>query len=83
MKALVEARTTTLPHCLIKRIALHLLRGIAHVHELVTVHTDLKRDNIFFSIAMTADDIAAWVTKDPSHDGMVQAAILQPLPHDF
>lgn len=77
MKALVEARTTTLPHCLIKRIALHLLRGIAHVHELVTVYTDLKHDT------MTADDIAAWVTKDPSHDDMVQAAILQPLPHDF
>ena len=52
------------------------------------VHTDIKHDNIFFSTAMTADDIEAWVTKEPSRrhapeasiDGVVQVAVSQPLP---
>ncbi|KXN87240.1 Serine/threonine-protein kinase SRPK [Leucoagaricus sp. SymC.cos] len=88
VKALVEARTTTLPLPLAKRIALHLLRGIAHAHGRGIVHTDLKHDNIFFSTTMSADDIEAWMTKEPSrrhapeasHDGVVQAAVSQPLP---
>jgi hypothetical protein len=52
------------------------------------VHTDLKHDNIFFSTTMTTDDIDAWATKEPSrrhapeasHDGVMQAAVSQPLP---
>ena len=85
---LISAQMTDLPLPLVKRIALHLLRGIAHVHGHGFVHTDLKLDNIFFSTSMIADDIEAWVAKEPSrrhapetsHDGMVQAAVSQPLP---
>ena len=88
VKALVEARKTPLPLPLAKRIVLHLLRGIAHVHERDVVHTDIKHDNIFFSTTVTTDDIEAWVTKEPSRrhapeasqDGVVQAAVSQPLP---
>jgi serine/threonine protein kinase len=88
VKAFVKARTTALPLPLVKRIVLHLLRGIAHTHERGIVHTDIKHDNIFFSTTMTADDIEAWVTKDPSrrhapeasHDGVMQVAVSQPLP---
>ncbi|TDL19552.1 kinase-like protein [Rickenella mellea] len=88
VKGLVEARTTALPLPLAKWIVLHLLRGIAHTHESRIVHTDLKHDNIFYSTSMTADGIGAWVTNEPSrrhapeisHDGVVQAAVSQPLP---
>jgi len=88
VKVLIEARRTALPLPLARRIALHLLRGIAHAHERGIVHTDLKHCNIFFPTTMTADDIEAWVTKEPSrrhapevsHDGAVQAAVSQPLP---
>ena len=88
MKALVEARKTALPLPLVKRIVLHLLRGIAHAHERGIVHTDIKHDNIFFSTTMTAEDIEAWVTREPSlrhatetsYDGAIQAAVSQPLP---
>ena len=88
VKALIEAQTTALPLPLAKRIALHLLRGIVHAHERKVVHTDIKLDNIFFSTAMTTDDIEAWLTKNPSRrhapeasfDGEVQAAVSQPLP---
>ena len=88
VKALVEARKTPLPLPLAKRVVLHLLRGIAHMHKRDIVHTDIKHDNIFFSTTATADDVEAWVTKEPSrrhapeasHDGVVQAAVSQPLP---
>jgi len=87
-RRLVVTRTTPLPLPLAKRIALHLLRGIAHTHGYGVVHTDVKLDNVFFSTTMTADHIGTWVAKDPSrrhapetsHDGMVQAAVSQPLP---
>jgi serine/threonine protein kinase len=88
VKGLMQARATTLPLPLVKRIALHMLRGIAHAHERRVVHTDLKTDNIFFTTTMTKDDIEGWVTNDPSrrhapevsYDGVVQAAVSQPLP---
>jgi len=38
-----------LPLPLVKRILLHTLRGLAHLHERGIVHTDLKPDNIMFS----------------------------------
>ena len=88
VRRLGATRTTLLPLPLVKRITLHLLRGIVHTHGRGVVHTDIKLDNIFFSTTMTTDDIEAWVVKDPSrrhapeasHDGMVQAAVSQPLP---
>jgi len=88
VKAMMKARTTRLPLPLVKRIVLHLLRGIVHTHGRGVVHTDIKPDNILFSTTMTTDDIEAWVVKDPSrrhapeasHDGIVQTAVSQPLP---
>ena len=52
VKAFAKARTAFLPLPLVKRIVLHLLRGIAFAHERGIVHTDIKHDNIFFSTAM-------------------------------
>jgi len=88
VKAMVRARKTRLPLPLVKRIALHLLRGLAHTHGRGVVHTDIKHDNILFSTTMTTDDIEAWVAKEPSrrhtpeasYDGVMQAAVSQPLP---
>jgi serine/threonine protein kinase len=88
VKALVEAWSSRPPLSLAKRIALHLLRGIAVAHERGIVHTDIKHDNIFFTTAMTVDAIEAWIAKDPSRrhapeasaDGVVQVAVSQPLP---
>lgn len=88
MGRFITTRTTFLPLPLAKRVALHLLRGIAHTHGHGVVHTDLKLDNILFSTTMTADDIEAWVANEPSlrhapetsHDGMVQATVSQQLP---
>jgi len=48
VRAFAKVRTTTLLLPLVKRIALHLLRGIAHTHEGGIVHTDFKLDNILF-----------------------------------
>jgi len=87
-RKLVAMRPTPLQLPLAKRIALHLLRGIAHTHGHGFVHTDVKLDNIFFSTTMTADDIEAWMAKEPSQEctletsqgDMLQAAVSQPLP---
>jgi serine/threonine protein kinase len=88
VRALAMARESAFPLPLVKRIVLHLLRGIVHTHGHGVVHTDLKHDNIFFSTTMTADDIEAWMTKEPSRqhapeaspDGAVQTEVAQPLP---
>lgn len=88
VKRLITTRTTPLPLSLVKRITLHLLRGIVHTHGHGIVHTDIKPDNIFFSTTMTPDDIETWMAEEPSqrhapetsHDGTVRAAVSQPLP---
>ena len=78
-----------LPLPLAKRILLHTLRGIAHMHSLQIVHTDLKHDNIMFDTgSLTQDDFAALIEADPpryhppekSGECIVQAAVSQPLP---
>ncbi|THU76920.1 kinase-like protein [Dendrothele bispora CBS 962.96] len=76
------------PLKLAKRILLHTLRGIASAHATRIIHTDLKHDNIFFKNTMSTEQIDEWLASDPprchapelSEDGLVQAAISQPLP---
>lgn len=88
VKALQKSRTAPFPLPLAKRIILHLLRGLIHMHERDVVHTDLKHDNLFFTTALTTEDIDAVLASDPSRrhppeespDGVVQAAVSQPLP---
>ncbi|KAF8340060.1 kinase-like domain-containing protein [Amanita rubescens] len=78
-----------LPLPLVKRILLHTLRGLAHMHHCHIVHTDLKHDNIMFDTgSITQDDIAMFMKTDParrhppeeSWECVVQAAVSQPLP---
>ncbi|KAJ7083288.1 kinase-like protein [Mycena belliarum] len=88
VKALSNARTAPFALPTAKRIILHLLRGIAHAHSRDVVHTDIKHDNIFFSTDLETTDIERWMKEDPSRrhppemsqDGIVQAAVSQPLP---
>ncbi|KAG2035067.1 kinase-like domain-containing protein [Suillus americanus] len=84
------ARNEGLPLPLVKRIMMHTLRGLAHMHALHIVHTDLKQDNnIMFDMgSLTQADIAALIEADPARrhppeeslDCVVQAAVSQPLP---
>ena len=68
IEAVVHAQSTALPFSLAKRIILHLIHGIAYVHERGIVHTDLKHDNIFFSTTMSTEDIGAWGRRNPRGD---------------
>ncbi|KAG6875820.1 hypothetical protein C0993_007255, partial [Termitomyces sp. T159_Od127] len=77
-----------LPLPLAKRIMLHCLRGIAHMHKHGYIHTDIKFDNILFSCNMSDEEITSLLISDPSRrhdpedspDGIVQAAVSQPFP---
>ncbi|KAJ7748548.1 kinase-like protein [Mycena maculata] len=88
VKALSESRKHPFDLPTAKRIILHLLRGIAYTHSHGVVHTDLKHDNIFFTTDLETADIERWMKEDPSRrhppemsqDGVVQAAVSQPLP---
>ncbi|KNZ72230.1 Dual specificity protein kinase lkh1 [Termitomyces sp. J132] len=72
----------------LRRIILHILRGLAHTHKHGYIHSDLKLDNIFFSTNMSTQDITSLLENDPprlhdpeySPDGIVQSAVSQPLP---
>jgi serine/threonine protein kinase len=77
------------PLPLAKRILLHTLRGLAHMHNYGIVHTDLKHDNIMFDAgSLTQADMEALIDGDPprrhppeeSWDCTVRAAVSQPLP---
>jgi serine/threonine protein kinase len=76
------------PLPLAKRILLHTLHGIAHAHSCGIVHTDLHLSNIFFDAGMSTADLDKFLKSSPSyrhppeesHDGMMQAAVSQPLP---
>ena len=83
------AGQNTLPLPLAKRILLHTLHGLAHMHHCGIVHTDLKHDNIMFDTgSLTQDDIATFIKTNParrhppeeSWKCVVQAAVSQPLP---
>ena len=55
------------PLPLAKRILLHALRGLAHMHNCEIVHTDLKHDNIMFDVgSLTQADIKVLIDEDPS-----------------
>ncbi|KAJ7848410.1 kinase-like protein [Mycena leptocephala] len=78
VNALSNSRKTPFDLPMAKRIILHLL----------VVHTDIKHDNIFFTTDLENRDIERWMKEDPSRrhppemspDGIVQAAVSQPLP---
>ena len=88
MKALQHVHGKVFPLPLAKRILLHTLRGIAHAHENGVVHTDIKHDNIFLDTTLDKDEIDRLFASDPSKrhppeisaDGVMHAAVSQPLP---
>ncbi|KAG6899035.1 hypothetical protein C0993_001507 [Termitomyces sp. T159_Od127] len=89
VEGLLSHLSNRAPYHVIKRILLHTLRGLAHMHEHGYIHTDLKLDNIFFSTNMSTQDIRELLENDPprlhdpeySPDGIIQAAVSQPLPY--
>ena len=84
VKSLFSTHGQPFPLPLAKCILLHVLRGIAHAHKCGVVHADLKHDNIFFSTPRTltplASDLPHRYPPEAFHDGMVHAAVSQPLP---
>ncbi|KAG8832213.1 hypothetical protein FRC17_001749 [Serendipita sp. 399] len=81
-------QSESLPLPLVKRILLHILRGLAHTHSHGVVHTDLKSDQFFIKHDLTTEEIDRCVEDDPprrhppemSEDGVVHVAVSQPLP---
>ncbi|KAJ7224018.1 kinase-like domain-containing protein [Mycena haematopus] len=88
VKALMKSRKTPFELPTAKRIMLHFLRGLAHMHARDVVHTDIKPDNILFTTDLSTTALERWIQKDPSRrhppemseDGIVHAAVSQPLP---
>ncbi|GLB34428.1 putative kinase-like protein [Lyophyllum shimeji] len=80
------AKQKPFPLSLAKRILLHTLHGLAHMHHCEFVHTSLASDNIMFDVGSA--EIVALIEGDPprlhpreeSWKGTVQAAVTQPLP---
>ena len=77
------------PFTLAKRVLYHALLGLHHAHSRGWIHTDLKRDNIFYENRMSDSELWAWLENNPprmhaperSYDSsVVQAAMSQPLP---
>jgi serine/threonine protein kinase len=66
VKYLQKSVNKAFPLPLAKRILLHTLCGIAHMHSCDIVHTDLKHDNIMFDAgSLTSDDFPALIKADP------------------
>ena len=88
VKALRKAEDAPFALPLTKRILLHLVRALAHAHSRNIIHTDIKKDNIFFTTSLSSADIERLLAEDPSRyhppenslEGQVQAAVSQPLP---
>jgi len=87
VRSLIQ-KYSVFPLPLAKRIALHLLRGIAFAHSSFVMHTDIKHDNILFTCLPHKYDIGELLAEDPSRrhppedswEGKVQAAVSQPFP---
>ncbi|KAK0191579.1 hypothetical protein F5146DRAFT_900412, partial [Armillaria mellea] len=73
---------------LAKHILLHTLRALNDFHECGIVHTGIRSDTIFFDTTMSSEDICMLLESDSfrqhqaeaSYDGIVHAAVSQPLP---
>ncbi|KAG1738633.1 uncharacterized protein EDB91DRAFT_1249165 [Suillus paluster] len=69
-------------------VSFYTLCGIAHAHSRGVLHTDLRPENIFFDTRMSGSDFDKLLESHPSrrhspeesYDGMMQAAVSQPLP---
>ncbi|KAK7051340.1 hypothetical protein VNI00_004840 [Paramarasmius palmivorus] len=76
------------PLSIAKAILRDVLRALACMHECGVIHTDLKSDNVLFDNSLTCEEISSILRSDPSRrqaaeaswDGIVHAALSQPLP---
>lgn len=57
---------------MIKRIVLHTLRGLTHLHEHGIAHTDVKGSNIFYEIGLPLDSLDEYLSRrlGPDHQLM-------------